>query len=100
MVSSNVFDTLYKTLNFSEQQYKETEEIVENNPQIFLFVKDPEKCITNLPSFRHANELCDNSDKICAFRNGNQIEIDKVRGCYSNGGFEHDFMKSSSDYLR
>jgi hypothetical protein len=99
MVSSNLFDTLYKTLNFSEQQYKETEEIVENNPRIFLFVKDPEKCITNFPSSHNTNELCDNSDFV-AFRNDNVTEIDKVRASYSNGGFEHDFMKTSSDYLR
>ena len=94
MVSSSLFDTLYKTLNFSEQQYKETEEIVENNPQIFLFVKDP-----NIPSFRHTNKLCEKSDNISAFRNGTLIEVDKVRACYSNGGFEHDFIKSNSDYL-
>ena len=31
-----LFDTLYKTLNMNEQQNKETEEIVAQNPQICL----------------------------------------------------------------
>ena len=37
MPTTNIlFDTLYKTLNMNEQQNKETEEIVAQNPQICL----------------------------------------------------------------
>ena len=58
MPSSNVSNTGMKTLNNTQQQYKETEEIVENNPGIILHVTKLRTKISSNNTLQSTYERC------------------------------------------
>ena len=63
MTLSNLFNTLHRTLNYSQQQNRETEEIIAANPGIFLLESNATEkkqyltiCETN--RFRQNEKVC------------------------------------------
>ena len=63
MTLSELFNTLHRTLNYSQQQNRETEEIIAANPGIFLLENNATEkkqylpiCETN--RFRQDEKLC------------------------------------------
>ena len=100
MISSNLFDALYKTLNYSEQQYKETEEIVEQNPRILLFGNISNNYNRNLTSTNNAKTECDVSCTVSVFKQNGEQPLDKLGVGYTNEAFEKDLDDHKSNLSR
>ena len=100
MISSDLFDTLYKTLSLTEQQYKGTEEITENNPRIFLLENDFDSYIKKSSSPNHTDIIYNNPNSNTAFSNINVTEINKARVSYHNEGFETDLLETNIHPIR
>ena len=79
-----LFDTLYKTLNMNEQQNKETEEIVAQNPQIYLLQRSSTEYNENF-SFG-----CDSKD---TFHSQNHQYL--IGKGYTNEGYEEEFVDNT-----
>ena len=90
ILAANVlFDTLYKTLNMNEQQNKETEEIVAQNPQI---------CYPQHLSTEHDENFSygyNTKDTFCS----KNYEPSFDHGCI-NEGFEEDIINKLSNTIR
>ena len=97
MISSTISNTLYKTLNYSQQQYKETEEIVENNPGIILLVTKSKSCSADLTSKNHTPAFSNVSINSEHLDPKNERAL---RASYTNKGFEGVNDTFVSDILR
>ena len=82
-----LFDTLYKTLNMNEQQNKETEEIVAQNPQICL--------LQQFSSTEYDDNFSFGFDSKDLFSNKQFLDIG-----YVNAGFEEEIPNNLSNYAR
>ena len=89
MISSNTLEnTLYKTLNYSQQQYKETEEIVENNPGIVLPISHYESNNTNSTSNDPPPIFFSTSNNNKALTYNNEKRSQSSKKSYTNKGFD------------
>ena len=84
-----LFDTLYKTLNINEQQNKETEEIVAQNPQIYLLQH------SSIDYNENFSFGCDSKHSIY-----NQNHESLIEKGYINEGFEKEFVDNQSNTSR
>ena len=82
-----LFDTLYKTLNMNEQQNKETEEIVAQNPQICL--------LQQFSSTENDDNISFGFDSKEVFSNRQFLDIG-----YVNAGFEEEIANKLSNNTR
>ena len=101
MISPILFNTLYKTLNYSQQQYKETEEIVEKNPAIIKIVNnlDTQHCCLSIDDSK-LNTIS-RADIKHSYNQENETEFNQKATCYINGGFDKDIdLKESTSVLR
>ena len=89
LTANILFDTLYKTLNMNEQQNKETEEIVAQNPQIC--------CSQHLSTEYDENFSLgyNTSDTFSSKNYGPSLDLGHV-----NEGFEEDIINKLSNAIR
>ena len=80
MTLSELFNTLHRTLNYSQQQNRETEEIIAANPGIFLLENngiEKKQYLTN----RETNRL----EKVCGILD---ITVSSKNLVTENGGYD------------
>ena len=83
MTLSELFNTLHRTLNYSQQQNRETEEIIAANPGIFLLENDnaiEKKYLTICETNRFSQD-----QKVCGILD---ITVSRKDLVTENGGYD------------
>ena len=83
MTLSELFSTLHRTLNYSQQQNRETEEIIAANPGIFLLENNANEKKPYLP-ICETNRYCQD-EKLCGILDITISSKDRVT---ESGGYD------------